>query len=90
MARDAYTLAAAVAGAPDLAALAGRLDHPPEPAAATAIVPEPTVLQDAKALRVCLRRFADQKLSRPLGVLVRKVRREDRAVRAFLQHLGIS
>ena len=51
------------------------------------IVPEPTVAAEAKSQRLCLRRFTDQKLSRPLGVLVRKVRREDRAVRAFLQHL---
>ena len=42
---------------------------------------------EAKAGSLCLRRFADQKLSRPLGVLVRKVRREDQAVRAFLKHL---
>ncbi|HAM36998.1 MAG TPA: LysR family transcriptional regulator [Elusimicrobia bacterium] len=53
-----------------------------------AIVPEPTVAAEHKSNRLCLRRFSDQKLSRPLGVLVRKVRREDKAVRAFLQHLG--
>jgi DNA-binding transcriptional LysR family regulator len=52
------------------------------------IVPEATVAAEMKAGSVCLRRFADQKLSRPLGVLVRKVRREDRAVLAFLKHLA--
>ena len=51
------------------------------------IVPVATVAAEAKAGSLCLRRFADQKLSRPLGVLVRKVRREDQAVRAFLKHL---
>jgi DNA-binding transcriptional LysR family regulator len=55
-----------------------------------AIVPEPTVASEVKAGHLCLRQFADQRLSRPLGVLVRKVRREDRAVKAFLEHLGAS
>jgi len=54
-----------------------------------AIVPEPTVAAEFKSRRICRRRFSDRKLSRPLGVLVRKVRREDRAVRAFLEHLGV-
>ncbi len=48
------------------------------------IVPEPTVADDH---RLCLRRFADQKLSRPLGVLVRKAHRNDKATNAFLRHL---
>ncbi|MDD5627917.1 MAG: LysR family transcriptional regulator [Elusimicrobia bacterium] len=51
------------------------------------IVPEATVAADAKAGSLCVRRFADRRLSRPLGVLVRKSRRENRAVRAFLKQL---
>ena len=52
------------------------------------IVPEATVAAEAKAGSLCVRRFAGHKLTRPLGFLVRKVRRGDRAVKAFLKHVG--
>ena len=53
-----------------------------------AIVPEATVAGEAKDGSLCVRRFTDQKLFRPLGVLVRKTRRENRAVRTFLKHIS--
>ena len=52
------------------------------------IVPEATVAAEVKSGSLCVRRFAGRRLSRPLGFLVRKVRRGDRAVKAFLKHLG--
>jgi DNA-binding transcriptional LysR family regulator len=52
------------------------------------IVPEATVAAEAKNGGLCVRRFTNQKLFRPLGVLVRKTRRENRAVRAFLKHIN--
>jgi DNA-binding transcriptional LysR family regulator len=52
------------------------------------IVPEATVAAEAKAGNLCVCRFKDQTLSRPLGVLVRKTRRENRAVRTFLKHIS--
>ena len=54
------------------------------------IVPESTVAADIRSKRFCLRRFADEKLWRPLGMLVRKEARHERAVRAFLEHLGVN
>ena len=53
-----------------------------------AIVPEATVAAEARAGKLCLRRFAEPRLSRPLGCLVRKVRRGDWAVKAFLKHIS--
>jgi DNA-binding transcriptional LysR family regulator len=53
-----------------------------------AIVPEATVASETKAGSLCLRRFSGPKLSRPLGCLVRKVRRGDWAVKGFLKHLA--
>ncbi|MBI5239368.1 MAG: LysR family transcriptional regulator [Elusimicrobia bacterium] len=53
-----------------------------------AIVPAATVAAEAKAGSLCVRRFSGQKLSRPLGCLVRKIRRGDRTVKAFLKHLS--
>ena len=52
------------------------------------IVPEATVAAEAKSGSLCMRRFRDQKLYRPLGVLVRRTRRENRAVRTFLKHIS--
>ena len=49
------------------------------------IVPKPTVADDR---RLCLRRFSGLRLFRPLGVLVRRGRRREGAVRSFLEHLG--
>ncbi|MFA6002991.1 MAG: LysR family transcriptional regulator [Elusimicrobiota bacterium] len=54
------------------------------------IVPLSTVAAEPKSSPLCMRRFAEQKISRPLGVLVRKSRREDRAVQTFLDHLHLS
>lgn len=53
-----------------------------------AIVPEATVAAEARAGKLTLRRFAEPQLSRPLGCLVRKVRRGDWAVKAFLKHIS--
>jgi DNA-binding transcriptional LysR family regulator len=53
-----------------------------------AIVPAETVAAEAKAGKLCLRRFSGARLSRPLGCLVRKVRRGDWAVKAFLKHIS--
>jgi DNA-binding transcriptional LysR family regulator len=52
------------------------------------IVPEHTVSLESKSRSLVMRRFSDCKITRPLGVLVRKVRRQDSAVRSFLEHLG--
>ena len=54
------------------------------------IVPESTVAADIRSKRFRLRRFSDQKLWRPLGILVRKAARKERAVRAFLEHLDVN
>jgi DNA-binding transcriptional LysR family regulator len=52
------------------------------------VVPEATVAAEGRNGSLRVRRFEDQRLTRPLGVLVHKTRRENQAVRLFLKHLG--
>jgi DNA-binding transcriptional LysR family regulator len=52
------------------------------------IVPEATVAAEERSGSLCVRRFIDQKLSRPLVIMVRKTRQENPAVRDFLKHLA--